>query len=272
MPVERGIKAAIGEVKGTLSKLIIFDTFINAILVFLISLFLFSLFSLHFIYPVVVSIAFLLYSLRKRLGTNKIRMVEQHYSYMNEKLRTAAEYNDPDNSVVKELHAEVLSDLKKVEESEFVNEKRIYIKSVAIVLLSFLILFLSPLSFGFLDITLGPDDSGQQDAGDAGVLSDSGNSKIRFAVGPQDTGLKKASDDIYGTATVAKLGDEELKIKISPAGTELSVSEMEESQPPDFSEAYPNEVAAVASANYEESIPKEDLELVKNYFNSVSGK
>lgn len=270
MTADKGIKGAIGEVKRTLGQLILFDTVINSILVFLGALFAFSLFSLHIAFPIAVSVAYFLYSIRKRLGANKIRMVEQRYRDMNEKLRTAAEYTDESNRVVKELHSEVLHDLRKVEESAFVNEKRIYIKAVAIVLLAFLILFLSPFSFGLLEVRLDNSAQPEPDAGDTGVVSDSGDSRIKFAVGPEDTGLRKASGDIYGTATVAKLGDEEIKIKIQPAGTELSIREIQEAELPQFSESYPQEVSAIAAESFEESIPKEDLELVKNYFNQLS--
>ncbi len=262
-------KNAVSEVRRSLGRLIIFDTSINAILVFLVSFLLFSFFKLPLVYPAATAAVYFVYVLRKRLRMSKVRIVEQKYKNLNEKFRTAAEYPSEDNPVVKELHSEVISDLHNVEEAAFVNEKRIYIKSLAVVALCFIILLLSPFTFGILTFNVNFVDAPPDDSASSGS-SESGSSTIKFAVGNQDTGLRKVSDDIYGEPTIAKLGDEEVKIRIKPAGTELSIREIQEADLPDFSESYPSDVQAVAAESYEESIPKEDLELVKNYFNELA--
>ena len=69
---------------------------------------------------------------------------------------------------------------------------------------------------------------------------------------------------------VEKLGDDEIKVRINPAGTELNIREIQESDLPDFSESYPSDVQAVAAESYAEDIPVEELELVKNYFNGLA--
>lgn len=262
-------KNAVSEVRRTLGRLIIFDTSINAILVFLIAFLLLSFFDLPLIYPSAVAVAYFVYVLRKRLRMSKVRIVEQKYKSLNEKFRTAAEYLSEDNPVVRELHSEVIGDLRNVEEAAFVNEKRIYVKSLAVVALCFIILLLSPFTFGVLNFNVNFVDSPKEDAAPSGS-SGSGSSSIRFAVGTQSTGLRKVSDDIYGEPIIAKLGDEEVKIRIKPSGTELSIREIQEADLPDFSESYPSEIQAVAAGSYEETIPKEDLELVKNYFNELA--
>ncbi len=262
-------KNAVAEVRRSLGRLIIFDTSINAILVFLFAFLLLSFFSLPLIYPTAMAVAYFAYVLRKRLRMSKVRIVEQKYHNLNEKFRTAAEYPSDDNPVIKELHSEVISDLHNVEEAAFVNEKRIYIKSLAVVALCFIILLLSPFTFGILTFNVNFVGAPSEDEAASGS-SGSGSSTIKFAVGSQDTGLRKVSDDIYGEPTIAKLGDEEVKIRIKPAGAELSIREIQEADLPDFSESYPSDVQAVAAESYEESIPKEDLELVKNYFNELA--
>ncbi len=262
-------KSAVAEVRRTLGRLIIFDTSINAILVFLVAFLLFSFFNLPLIYPTAAAVAYFAYVLRKRLRMSKVRIVEQKYHNLNEKFRTAAEYASEDNPVVKELHSEVIGDLRNVEEAAFVNEKKIYVKSLAVVVLCFVILLLSPFTFGVLTFNVNFVDSPSEEAAPAGSPG-SGSSSLRFAVGAQSTGLLKASDDIYGEPTIAKLGDEEVKIRIKPSGTELSIREIQEADLPDFSESYPSDVQAVAAGSYEESIPREDLELVKNYFNELA--
>ncbi|MAG15997.1 hypothetical protein CMO88_02965 [Candidatus Woesearchaeota archaeon] len=267
----KAFKNAIADVRNTLNNLIIFDTSINTILLFLILLLVLSIFNLPLIYPVTISLIYFVYVLRKKLKLSKIKLVEQKYQNLDEKLRTAAEHSTEENPVVKELHSEVLHDLRQVEESTFLNERKIYMKSIGIVALAFLILLLSPVTFGVLNFNFNLVDQESQEAEEGPGTGGSGSSKIRFAVGSQDTGLKKTSDDIYGKPTVVKLGDDEIKIRIRPAGTELSIREIQEADFPDFSESYPSEIQAVAAESFEEEIAKEDLKLVKNYFNTLAG-
>src|SRR3989338_3144367 len=214
----RGFKGAVAEIRSTLNRLIVFDTAINAILVFLVFFVLLAFFDLPMLYPLVVSVAYFFFVLRRRLRMSKIRMVEQRYRNLNEKLRTAAEYADADNRVVQELHSEVLSDLQRVEDAAFVNEKRIYLKSIVIVALCFVILLLSPVSFGILDFNFNIVDNAEGVGDDSSSGPESGDSKIRLAVGPEDSGVKKIEGDIYGAPAIAKLGNDEIKVRLKPAG------------------------------------------------------
>ncbi|MBI2136984.1 hypothetical protein HYU12_00525 [Candidatus Woesearchaeota archaeon] len=268
----KSFKGAVAEIRSTLNRLIVFDTVINAILVFLVFFVVLAFFDLPLVYPLVVSAAYFFFVLRRRLRISKIRMVEQRYRNLNEKLRTAAEYADADNRVVRELHSEVLSDLRGVEDAAFVNEKRIYLKSIVIVALCFVILLLSPVSFGILDFNFNIVDKAQDVGGDSPFGPESGGSKIRVSVGSEDSGVKKVGGDIYGAPAIAKLGNDEIKVRLKPAGTELSIRDVGDVEELSFSDSYPVEAVAVAAEGYEESIPKEDLELVRNYFNTLSGR
>ena len=271
MTAEKSITAALKEVRRNLALVFLFDTFINAILVFLLAALLLLVFDLHLVYPLAVSAAYFLYAVIRRLSINKVRMVEKRYKNVNEKLRTAEEFRDPDNRVVMELHSEVIRDLKKVEQSAFISDKKIYLKSIGIIALSFLVFFASPFTIGLINFNLNFVNQ-QIEQFSGGVFEGgSGESVIRFSTEQESTEeLRKVSQEIYGTAAVAKLGNEEITIKIRPSGTELSIREIQELDLPDFSESYPKEIAASSAESYEESIRKEDLELVKGYFNNLA--
>src|SRR3989344_8849114 len=152
--MKKGFYSAISVVKSSINKLIIFDTFINVFLTFLILLLVFSAFGFSFLFPSVISAVYFIFSLHRRLKINQINLVESRYRNLNEKLRTAEEYAKEDSPVVKELKGEVLADLQGVEQSAFLNEKRIYIKSLAVVILSFAVLLISPFTVGVFDFGL----------------------------------------------------------------------------------------------------------------------
>lgn len=269
MTAKLDVTQALKEVKRNLTVIFLFDSLINSIIVFLVFTILLSLFGLTFVYSLIISAVYFFYSLREKLSTNKIRLVEKKYGNINEKLRTAAEFRNSANRVVQELHWETLEELKKVEQSSFINEKKIYTKSIVIILLSFLVFLISPLNLSILNIGLNVFDAQTEQQVENAVGGEQGRSLIRFST-ESEAGVEKASEEIYGTATVAKLGDEEIRIKIRPAGTELSIQEVQAPDLPDFSGSYPKEVSAVAAASYEESIGREDLEMVKRYFNNLA--
>ena len=121
-------RKAILEIKFTIAKLIIFDALINSTLLFLGSLILLSLFGLSFIYPLFIALIYFVVVLFRRMRLNKINIVEKQYGSLDEKLRTAAEYQSRGNPVVKELQGEVVRGMKRIEESAFINERKIYLE------------------------------------------------------------------------------------------------------------------------------------------------
>ncbi|MEK6837275.1 MAG: hypothetical protein AABX69_01370, partial [Nanoarchaeota archaeon] len=160
----------------------------------------------------------------------------------------------------------VLQGLRKVEESSFLSERRIYVKSVAAVALCFVILLLSPVSLGFFKANLAdlfsPDNSKQLQSGNFKVGKEKQKGELPIAI-------QSSKKDIYGQPSVAKLGSEELRVILKPAGTELSTSNVKPPEELQFTEHYPEEVVSVAAESMEERIPKEQQELVRRYFRNV---
>ena len=261
-------RKAILEIKFTIAKLIIFDTLINSTLLFLGSLILLSLFGLSFIYPLFIALIYFVVVLFRRMRLNKINIVEKQYGSLDEKLRTAAEYQSRGNPVVKELQGEVVRGMKRIEESAFINERKIYLKCIGIIGLCFLVLVISPVTFGIPSLEFGSPGDRLPDPDSIGTGV--GDLRIRFSGASRETGLKQLSPDLYAEPVVVIMGGEEIKVRITPSGRELNVRQIQEADPPSFSESFPVEVQAVTAESYEEAIAKEDLELVKDYFNRLA--
>lgn len=256
---------ALKEVRTSLLKLFMFEEFLNSILVFLVAYLISSLLGLGLLLPLIPSLGYLAFAVFRELRLRPEKAVEEKYKDLKEKLSTASEYAAVENRVVNELKAEVLQGLKKVEESAFVKERRIYAKSVAAVVLCFAILVLSPVSVGFFKATFPNFFSDADQPGPDGkfrVSKEKGKGDIPIAV-------QSSSKDIYGAPTVAKLGSEELKVIFKPSGTELSTSNAKPLEDLQFTEQYPEEVVSVAAESMEERIPKEQQELVRRYFRNV---
>ena len=259
---------ALKETKTSLIKIRMFDQSLNTILVFLVVYLISSLFKLGLKLPLIISSGYFAYAAYKESLVRADRVVESKYKDLREKLSTATEYANVDNRVVNELKYEVVRNLKKVEESSFLSERTTYLKSVAAVILCFIILLFSPVSLGFFKHTF-PNIFSSLNQN----VNDNSNGNFKFLNDKEKNnapiGNAKSTDDIYGEPTVAKLGTEELKVVLRPAGMELSTSNVKPPEELQFTEQYPEEVVPVAAESMDERIPKEQQELVRRYFKNV---
>ena len=257
---------ALKELKASLLKVYMFEELLNAILVFLAAYMISSIFRFGLLPPFIAGLAYLLFAVYRELRFRPDKAVESKYKDLREKLSTAAEYASVESRVANELKSEVLQGLRKVEESSFLSERRIYVKSIAAVALCFVILLLSPVSIGFFKANLADlfssDKSKQLPTGDFRVGKQNQKGELPIAV-------QSSRKDIYGQPSVAKLGSEELRVILKPAGTELSTSNVKPPEELQFTEQFPEEVVSVAAESMEERIPKEQQELVRRYFRNV---
>src|SRR3989338_1494921 len=248
------------EINNTLNFLIIFETALNAAIFFLVVYLLLSLINL---YPILAIIPALVY-FAARMYTNSKRdkrmIVESKYGPLKEKLRTAADNIDKENPVVDELQEEVIYDLKNVGLSSFISTRQVSYKIFATILLSFAIVFATTLNLYIVDLNkfLGniPDTLSKLS------LKRSANTPI---------GEVNESSDIYGDGKLAVLGDQQIDIRIKPINYDVSVREEGEVEQKQFDEIFPSQVDIKQSSAYEENIPQEQQELVKNYFNKLAG-
>ncbi len=254
-------KDAVSEINRELGKLAVFDAALDSIIVFLVILIAISLFSLPVTYALWAAMAYFMAAAFIKLRQSSILKMESRFGFLKEKLRTAAEHMEVNNPVVDELHAEVLKELRNTDEGAFLNQKRTYIKAAVIALLCFILVVLAPASFPKIDISSDNKLSMPFEIG--------GGEGISKGKGSAGT-LTPSQGSIYGEKSVAKLGNKELNVEIRPAGYELNVKDVRNVEKRVFREQYPEEIYAEPSEAYEENIPKEQLELVKNYFKSVA--
>ena len=250
---------AIKEINSTLNFLIVFEAILNTVIFFLVVYFLLSLVNLFPIIAAVPAVIYFIMRMKIDSKKDKRKIVESKYAPLKEKLRTAADNINEENPVVNELEEEVMKDLKNVGLSSFIQTKQVSYKIFATILLSFAIVIATTTNLYIVD--LNEFLSGLPDA----------LSNIKRA-GNLPLGEINESEDIYGDSKLAILGNEEIDIRIQPANYEINVREEGDVEQKQFDEIFPTEVAIEQSQAFEERIPEEEQELVKNYFNKLAGK
>ena len=249
--------SVVKEVNRTLNELILFENIVNTTLVFLVFYLLLSIFDFRPIYALIPAAAYLAFYTYLSFRSPKSFLVESKYEPLREKLRTAADNMNLDNPVAEELKYEVTSEIKNVSLSMFISPKSISYKIFAVMALSFLIIFATTMNLKVLELARQKVPS----------IFDTKNLK---SIGNLAATQLNTSNDIYGKNDVAKLGDNELNIRIKPIDFKVNVKEEGESTQQKFETTFPQEIGVKETVAYEESIPQEQQELVKNYFKKIA--
>jgi len=245
------------EINRTLNELILFENIVNTTLVFLVFYLILSVFDFKPLWALVPALAYLGYYSYVASKASKSLIVEGKYAPLREKLRTAADNLNLDTPILQELEYEVTSEMKNVGLSMFINPRTLSYKIFAVMLLSFMIIFVTTSNLKLIEFAKYkvPD------------IFDTRNLK-----GVSNLAAVKlnTSGDIFGKDDLAKLGDKELNIRIKPVDFKVNVKEEGEFKQQKFETIFPKDMTVKETVAYEENIPQEQQELVKNYFKKLA--
>lgn len=249
-------KKALREIIYTLDNIFIFDEILNAIIIFLVIYFVLSFFNYYPLTAIAPAIAYLIFFVYLKIKKDKAKIIENKYDILKEKLRTARDNVKLENPIVDELQKEVMHDMKYVRVSSFVNTKEISWKVMGGIILCFIIMLMAILNVNFTSLS-------------SSIIAERILNRTILRAGSDLAVELNISEDIYGEESVAKLGDEELTVKIKPSTYKISVRESGDVEIRQFDETFPSEIFVESATVYEENIPKEQQELVKSYFEKL---
>ena len=268
----KGFDKVVREIRWAVAQVLLIPLLLNGVIVFLLFYIPLAYFNQNTWLALIPAFLFVVFLAFKHLRMNKLKLVERYYPHLNEKLRTAADYAYKSGVMVDQLHQEVIKDVKKVATSAFVSRKALVKKSVAVILLSFIVLSVTHFNLDSEGFKLKIKEKIAQ-ATDK-VLFEEGKSIFNNTFeqrGGSGVGVG-INSDIFGKQQLAKLGDEEIDVKISPASVEFKIGKVEDAEKKDFQSVFPEEVFLEQSKTYEEKIPREQQELVKKYFKDISSE
>ena len=245
------------EINKTLNELILFENIVNTTLVFLAFYLILSVIDFHPLFALIPALIYLGFYSYMSSKSSKPLIIEGKYAPLREKLRTAADNIGMDNPVIDELEYEVTTEMKNVGLSMFISPKILSYKIFAVIVLSFMIIFATTLNLKLLEFA-------RQNIPD---IFDTKNLK---GVGNFVAVKLNTSEDIYGKNDAAKLGDKELNIRLKPVDFKVNVREQGEAQRQEFETVFPKELIVKETVAYEENIPQEQQELVKNFFKKLA--
>ncbi|MBI4149957.1 hypothetical protein HY488_00980 [Candidatus Woesearchaeota archaeon] len=267
----KGFNKVVREIRRTVIEVLVIPSLLDGILLFLIVYLLLALFELYPLFAIIPAAIYTVFIMWRESKINTLKLVEKYYPNLHEKLRTAADYANVDDIMVNELHTEVLQDVRNVAASTFISRRKILAKVVCCIIISFVILSITHFDISAVDYKAKLQDK-INDIKNQILLKDDANV---LRLGNQSAAVGSGvgggvNRDIFGKKHLATLGDEELQVELKPSTLEFKVGKVEEAEKKEFEETFPSEVFLTSSASYEENIPKDQQEIVKNYFKKVS--
>ncbi|MBI2109720.1 hypothetical protein HYT58_00925 [Candidatus Woesearchaeota archaeon] len=254
---------ALLEIKKAFSLIKIFNVLLDTFLIFSAIFLILSLIMVTWIFALVPAVVYCALKFHRLSRKNEFREVERRVPVLNEQLRTVADNIDRENPIIESLHKEVLGKMKQVRVSSFIDQKRMFAKTIALAFVSFIAVLVSFNNVVFLDFNELVFETIDKAKELTGKDRDDKFDEFEDIYGYRPR-------DIYGDASVAELGTEELLLKIQPLASEIDISDVKDAEKHEFGGEFPKDIYATSDASYGDDIPKEHQEVVKRYFSDIT--
>ncbi len=249
-------------------KIILLNAFLNSIIMFLATFAVLTVFDANYIYSLIIPAAYFLVYFIYKLSQIRLIFVEERNPQVKEMLRTAHDYKYEETVMSQGLFRDLFGRMKSVRSSTFLDPRKIFLKVSAVVVLAYLIVFVSALGIYF-----GSLPKFDKNLLDSIKLPDF----ISFTKpGEKDkalTDFTNNSEDIYGEAEDLKLTGENLNLEIKSVKSSIDISSVQKDDTQgDFSQgSYDVDVGDLGAQDaYTNDVSREYRDLVKTYFKKLA--
>lgn len=252
------IKDLFNEVKLEMLKVVLINTFLDSIMVFFIVYFIVSFFNIKFLYtlliPLIINLIFISVSMYLRIKRLRLKTMEDANPQIKEILRTAHDNMEEENVMTIALFDELKKKMGGVSTGSILESKKIIIRIVSAIIIVFLIIFVSSFNVNLKKIDL-PFD------------------KLRFMI-PEGKSYEEGSitelvfnetEVVYGDASIAKLGNEEIDLNMNPSMSEIDFNKIGDAEREELRESsVPQEIGVNPDAFSNQEV-LDEAEQAANY-------
>jgi hypothetical protein len=196
------------EVQYELVKIVLLNVFLSTVIFFLAADLIALIFGMPLLYVLILSGIYFIIVLVLELRKISVSRVEKSNPELREILRTAKDNQSEDSLMAHALFFEVLEKMKRVSSGTFLDFRQLMTKIAAVFVLSIILV-----SLAFFNINIQRfDNPFERPIAAAGAFF----GKI-LGQEPDASGVGGANDDIFGDASMAKLGDDQLTATVNPS-------------------------------------------------------
>lgn len=260
-------RSLISEVKRNLQYIILLESVLSSFLTFAACFIIFLFAGVSSVVALILSVVAFLLFLYRYTRRYTVQHVEEAYPLLQERLRTAIDNAAVSNEVVEDLQSKVLQDARHLSPGMFFDSGRFTLKLLLSLLLTFLVIFTSFYQLEINTFRSSTVEAVKEQAQQFGFPV-GGNISDEFEAA---TGAGASPNkNIFGNPSIAQVGDKTVDVTIRPSKYEFTVRDVTETNTKEFKSQFPNEIAVEQSGFYQETIPKDDQEIVKTYFKKLT--
>ena len=200
------IRHMFSEVQFELVKIILLNVFLSTVIVFLAADLVALMFSMPLWYVIVVSLIYFVVILSSEIRKISVKEVERRNPELKEMLRTAKDNVSDDSLMAQALFLEVLQKMRRVSSGTFIDFKKLMAKLS--VIFAFAIVLVS-IAFFNVNISQFENPLARPLSLISGFFGNPGPVEGYQA--------DAATDDLFGEAKMAKLGNDQLAATVNPS-------------------------------------------------------
>ena len=259
MPV-KPIALALKEAKKSIRQIVIFNSIIDTLVMYLIVLLICLVLTLHSWYALIAAIVYGIIHTRGNLKDVNFKSIEDKFPQLKEQLITVADNIKENNEIIEALNAEVLQKMREIRTSSFLNFGKLTREIAVMAIISFIIIGTSAFNVKFLDFNKAMKD-----------LSEFRPFK-QYDVNQELLQYEESQNlsEILGEKSVQELGKQQLDLQINPILSDVDIGKVHNPEERTFREVPPSEIKATTDTSFEESIPKQYQRIVKTYFKEIT--
>lgn len=257
------VEGALEELQENVTLLHLGRDILDTLIIFVFLLVFSTIFNFSVYYALIPVVVYFFVRIGVNFYKNKYMIVEEKVPELKEQLRTVADNVHKTNPILDSLKEDVVRNVSKVRTSSFIDTNTVTIRILMLTFFSIIVVIFSFLNVNF-DFKLGAGFFGEPDVKDARFA---GEELIDLNL----TYIEGNLSDILGRGSIARLGTQELQLKINPLESDADIGNIKKVKEQDFNPpSFPKEIYTSYDVAYSEKIAKENQKVVKSYFEKIT--
>lgn len=259
MPI-KPIAKALREARSSILTIALFHSALDTIVAFSLLALACLILGISYWWAFGISFIYAIIHTYGQIRTVTYKVIESKVPDLQEKLRTAADYTEEDNEILRDLNQEVLQQMRNVRTGDFINFAKVTRELLVVTVVSFLIIGASAFNVQFLDVK--------------GIIKEVQDFKPfqEYEINEDLLAYEESQNlsEILGDESLEALGQQQLDLQLNPLKTDVDIGTVNPPESRSFREVPPPQIRATSDQSYEENIPKQYQRIVKTYFKEIT--
>jgi hypothetical protein len=259
MPV-KPIVQALREAKRSILQIVLFNSFIDTLVVYILLLLGCTVLTLPGWYALVPAAVYAVVHTYGNVKDVNFSKIEEKFPSLNEQLITVADNVKEQNEIIESLNQEVLQKMREIRTSSFINFGKLVRELSVMAVVSFIIIGTAAFNVQFLDFKQ--------------TIKEIREFKPfqEYDINQELLEFEESQNlsEILGDKSVTELGQQQLDLELNPLLSDVDIGKVKPPEERRFREVPPPEIKATSDVSFEEEIPKEYQRIVKTYFKEIT--